>query len=188
MPILTREFKAKAVPYFSGKTEAFATTLVSALVMMYGIEALTWDPLTIQLELKDDLELEMPRKVYDKMMALVIALTTDSVYKDVAFFDETVNALTGKGVGVDRSIPSVDEVAWAVTELSMNDPEPVGRDPEKRYGSDIARYVRVVLDDEGMTRAPKVLAFAKSKPVKKEGMEDPAMYASAWALASGASI
>jgi len=133
--------------------------------------------------LKEDFGVELPRKVFDKMMALITAMSTDRVYRDIAFFDETVNALNGTGVGVDRGIPTVTEVAWAVTELAMNDPEPVGRDKENPYTKHIGKYARVVLDDEGMDRAPKALYFAPSRPVKKEGHDDAQYYAGAWGSA-----
>jgi len=183
MPILSRELKAAAQPYFSGDKESFATTLVAGLLRLYGVEALEWDPLTIQMEIKEDLGVDMPRRVYDKMMALVSALKTDVVYKDVAIFDETVNAMTGKGVGIDRDIPSVDDVAWVVTELRMNDPEPVTRSPEQPFSRDIQKYARVVLDDEGVDIAPEALDFAANRPVKQEGMDDPEFYEAAWGSA-----
>ncbi len=173
----------RALPYFSGEKEAFATTLVSALIMMYGIEVLEWDPLTIQLEVKDDLGIEMPRRVYDKMMALIGAITTDRVYTDVEVFDETVNAVTGHSIGVDHDIPTVEEVAWTVNELGLIDPEPVSRPKDRRFSKDIARYVRVVLDDAGMRRAPSILGFASSRTVPKEGHDAPAYYAGAWGSA-----
>jgi len=75
MPILSRELKAAAQPYFSGDKESFATTLVAGLLRLYGVEALEWDPLTIQMEIKEDLGVDMPRRVYDKMMALVYQRT-----------------------------------------------------------------------------------------------------------------
>lgn len=180
MATLTRDFREKATAYFSGKQEAFATTLLVALIKMYGLEVLDWDPLTIQLEVKDDLGLEMPRKVFDRVMALISALKTDAVYKDVPLFDETVNALAGDGVGVERGVPSVEDVAWAVAELEMADPEPITRDSNNPFSRSVAKYVRVVLDDEGMYRAPKILSFAASRPIRKEGMDDKGYYAAAW--------
>lgn len=183
MPIVSREFKEAAAPYFSGEKPAFATTLLAALIRLNGAEVLEWDPLTIELEVKEDLGVEMPRKVYDKLLALISALSTDSTYKDVALFDETVNALAGKGVGVERDVPPVDEVAWAVTELRLNDPEPVSRSPEQPFAREIQRYARVVLDDEGMKIAPKALDFAANRPVKQEGADNPDFYAAAWGSA-----
>jgi hypothetical protein len=122
----------------------------------------------------------MPRKVYDKLMGLITALTTDLVYKDVAVFDETISALNGRGIGVEQSVPAVEDVAWAVAEIDLNDPDPVTRNPKDPWKPDIKKYVRVVLDNEGFKIAPKVLEFAPNVHIPQEGMDDPSYYAGAW--------
>jgi hypothetical protein len=180
MPIYNRELKEAGIRYFSGASESFATTLAAILMKAYGPAVLEWDGLTIEMQVKDDFGVEMPRLVYDKLMALITALATDSIYKDVVLFDETVSALNGEGVGVERDIPSVDDVAWTVAELRINDPDPVGRDPKKPWSPDIQKYVRVVLDDEGLRRTPRILDFAAERGVPKEGMDDVDHYAATW--------
>lgn len=187
MPHLNREFKQRAKPLFAGEEPAYATTLLAALFMMYGLEVLEWDGLTIELEVKDDLEVEMPRRVYDKVMALIMALTTDTVYKDVPVFDEFVRAINNHGAGAQQDIPPAIEVAWAVTELEMNDPEPVSREErDKRFSRNIRKYTRVVLDDAGLPIAPGVLSFAASRTVDAEGQDDNQYYAGAWGSAQAA--
>lgn len=183
MPTITREFRAAATPYLTGEKPAYATTLVAILTRLYGVDVFEWDPVTIQLEIKDDFGVEMPRKVYDRMQALLTALTTDSVYKRVDVFDEIVSALSGHSIGVEKDIPAVDDVAWAVVELRLNDPEPVSRDPKEPFNRDIGKYVRVVLDNEGLDIAPRALSFAPGRTVKAEGMADNQYYAGAWGSA-----
>ncbi len=169
--------------FLSGARPAFATTLLSLLLRTYGLQVMEWEGETIQLEVKDDFHLEMPRKVYDQLMALLTALTTDEVYKDVAVFDEICSALNGRGLGVERDVPPVTDVAWAVTEIRINDPDPATRSPEQPWSRNIARYCRVVLDDEGMPIAPKALEFAHSRAVPAEGTDNPDYYAAAWGSA-----
>lgn len=178
--IITRELKEAGRRYYSGEEPTFATVLVAIMVKLYGPEVLEWDGLTYQLEIKELFEAEMPRTVYDKMMALVTALATDAVYKNVEIFDETVNALNGHGVGVDQDIPSAAEVGWAVTELRLNDPDPATRSPEQPWGRDIQKYVSVVLRDEGLNIPPRALDFAETKILESEGTDDPTQYAAAW--------
>ena len=178
--IITRELKEAGRRYYSGEEPTFATVLVAIMIKLYGPEVLEWDGLTYQLEIKELFETEMPRTVYDKMMALVTALATDAVYKNVEIFDETVNALNGHGVGVDQDIPSAAEVGWAVTELRLNDPDPATRSPEQPWGRDIQKYVSVVLRDEGLNIPPKALDFAETKILEAEGTDDPTQYAAAW--------
>lgn len=173
-------YKKRAKPYLSGETPTFATVLLSILLKAYGTEALEWDGATIQMQVKEDFEVEMPRRVYDQLMALISALTTDTVYAEVDVFDETVNALCRRGIGAFRGVPPALDVAWAVTEIEMADPEPIGRDPKKRWNNNILRYIRVVLDDEGLSIAPKTLGMVKDKPASTHETSDPAIFAASW--------
>lgn len=177
---LPRELKENMTAIFSGKREAFATTLLASLVKAYGTDVLEWDGLTIQLQIKDDLDIEIPRKIYDKLMGLITVLATDRVYKEVPVFDEIISALNGRGVSIEQGPPTVEDTAWAVAEIKLNDPEPVTRDPKDPWSRDIAKYVRVVLDNAGYKIAPKILEFAPNRPIPKEGMEDPSYYAGVW--------
>lgn len=181
--MISRQMREVGQIYLSGARPAFATTLLSLLLRVYGLQVMEWDSATIQLEVKQDFDLEMPRKIFDQLMALLTALTTDEVYKDAAVFDEICNALNGRGLGVERGIPPVTDVAWAVTEIRISDPDPATRSPEQPWSRNIARYCRVVLDDEGMPIAPKALEFAHSRPVPSEGMDDRDYYAGAWGSA-----
>jgi hypothetical protein len=179
-PQLRRDFKDSAAKYFSGDIPTFATVLLSCLLKTYGLDVLKWDGLTIQLQVKDDFGVEMPRLVYDKLMALISAITTTHIYEDVPLFDETVSALCGRGFGEEEDIPAVEDVAWTIAELQLNDPEPVGRHKDVPYGHDIRKYVEVVLADEGFSIAPRILGFAKTSNVKAEGTGDTEMFAAAW--------
>lgn len=181
--MIGNDFKKRAAPYFSGDKPSFATTLLAALMKVYGVDVLEWDGITIQLQVKEDFGVDMPRKTYDKLMALILALSTDRVYKEVEVFDEVVNALNNRGFGTERDVPPVDHVAWAVAEIGLNDPEPVSRNPEDPWSKDIKKYARVVLDDEGMSRAPKSMDFAPERAPKAEGFDDPAFFAAAWGSA-----
>lgn len=182
MPILQRALRSKLTPFLSGERETFATVLLAGLMKAYGLEVLDWDGATIQLQVKEDFGVEIPRRVYDQIMALQNVLTTDAVYKQVPIFDETISALNRNGVGVEQGVPSVDDTAWAVAEIRLNDPDPATRSPDQPWGRDIQKYVRVVLDDEGFTRAPKILDFAADRLPGKEGMDDVTMYAATWGV------
>jgi hypothetical protein len=172
-------FKRRAVPFLSGERPTFGTVLLSILLKAYGTEVLNWDGATIQMQVRGDFGVDMPRKVYDQLLALITALTTDLVYTDVEIFDEVCNALCRKGLGSYRSIPPALDVAWAVTEIEIADPEPVNRGKD-RWDDSIKRYIRVVLNDEGISFAPKSLDFVKSLPPNTHETEDPAIFASSW--------
>lgn len=175
MPELRPEVKQAIGNYFSGVKPASATVLLGLLLKLYGTPVLNWQPETIQLEVKDDLGVEMPTKVYDKLMALISAMTTDAAYSDVMFFDEFVSAINGRGYGQDDDMPSVLDVCKALVELQLNDPE-----PPSTWSNNIKLYCGVILADEGMSIPPAVMSFAKGKFLRKEGTDDNSQYAAAW--------
>ena len=178
--MIPRELKEQLTAYLKGEREAFATTLLSGLLMVYGLDLLEWDGPTIEMEVREDFELQIPRRVYDRLMAAITAITTDSVYHDVGVFDQTVASLAGHGVGVEKEAPTAEQLAWTVAELQLLDPEPVGRQAENPWSRQIQKYVRVALDLEGLKFPPKILKFAGKTPLAKDGADDPQMYAGAW--------
>lgn len=173
------EFKRAVTPWFTGEKPTFATVLNAVLAKMYGADYLNWDALTIQLEVKDTLDVDMPRKVFDQLMGMVTALTSTVVYHDVEAFDAYVSAANRLSIAFDHDLPSVADVAWAVTELHQVDPEPVGV-PKRGWSDDIRAYTRVILDAEGMPIAPKALSFAKDRAPQGTFSEDAPLYAGAW--------
>lgn len=145
-----------AKPFLTGERETFATVLVSALIRLYGAEALNWSPETIELQLKEDLSVEMPAPQWDQMQALIAVLTSDLFYQDVEVFDRTVSALVLSPTHGEHEIPAVEDVVWTVTETSLADPGHAGK-----FSLNIALYCGVVLQDEGFMKPPSVLGFAK---------------------------
>lgn len=191
MPIVQRQFKSDYRKFISGESPTFATVLLGGAIKLYGVECLNWDGVTLELELKRDFELDIPRVVYDQMQGLITALTTDTVYNDVPTFDQVVNALTRAGVADEQDAPTVEEVAWAVTEIMLNDPEPVGYEKKKiPFNEDIRKYCKVILDQEGIIVPPTSLKWVSSGKPTSEFTEDPALYEAAWAnqAASGEAV
>lgn len=180
--MIDREHKLRIKKFLEGEDETFCTVLVSALLRMYGPEVLNWDGATIQLQLKDDLGVEMTRRVYDQIMGLLAILNTDAVYKDANVFDVAVSALGRQGLVFDNKPPSVQDVAWAIAEISINDPNPVTRDPKAPWGTQIQRYIRAVLDDEGMNIAPAILSFVPDKTPGKNTNDPASDYAGEWGV------
>jgi len=172
------DLKRKLTPLLRGEGIPFASSLLGGVLRVYGIEALGWDPTTLYMELTDDFDVEIPQKNLDRLLALMNALTTQTVYEHVAVFDETVSALAGFGVGEDRDPPTVLDVAWAVTEIRLSDPEPVGR-PKMPWSRNIAKYVRVILDDEGLIVPPAALDFAPQKTLQGDFSESAGLYGDA---------
>ncbi len=154
--MLAADLKRCGREIWEGKRDAFATVLVAWLLKAYGPEVLEWDPDTIAMQLKDDLDVQPGHRPFGRAVALITALTTDAVYHSAQAFDAFVDSMVADGPENDQDIPSAEDVAWAVAELAMSDPDHVGD-----YGPNVAGYVRVVLNDEGLRRAPALLEFAE---------------------------
>ncbi len=163
-----------AKQFFSGERETYATVLLGILLRKHGVECLGWDPVTIEAEVKQQYGVDMPHTVYDQLMALINALTGDSVYRLVDVFDRTVNALTRCGAENEADIPSAEEVAWTVFELMANDPDPYdqGEKGDFPFSHDIRLYCGVVLEDEGIRHPPSTLSFATMPQRKKSSLSD----------------
>ena len=180
---VARDEKQNIRRFLSGEEETFATVLLSGLLRMYGPELLNWDGITIQMQVKDDLNIDMPRRIYDQLMGLLSVLNTDAVYKEANVFDLAVSALNRQGLVFDNSSPAAKDVAWAVAEISLNDPNPVTRDPKLPWGKQVQRYVRAILDDEGLTIPPQILSFADSRTPTLAAGDEPQDYAETWGVA-----
>jgi hypothetical protein len=178
--MLSDSYRKIIAPLFSGDVDVPATVLVAALVKMYGVDVFEWDGITIEMQVKDDVKVDMPRRVFDKVMVLITAMSTTAVYVDVAAFDQFISAINGSSISTRKDIPSVEEVAWAVVELRMNDPEPVTVSRENPFSRDVRKYVRVVLDNEGMNIPPKALSFVEGTAPQSETTPDAALVAGEW--------
>lgn len=166
MPLTDSRWIDQARKYLSGEVTAHATTVLAALVRHYGLEFLNWDPSTVEKEVEEDFSVELSSEVFDKIMAATTVVTTDRVYRDVGLFDEVVNSFVDLGLSEDEEAPTVEEIALTVAEIYLLDPAPEVRDLDAgRWHHDIRRYCRVVLDDEGMSYAPRVLDFVNDREV-----------------------
>lgn len=180
--MITREEKRQLQRFLSGEEETFSTVLLSGLIRLYGPEVINWEGDTIQLQVKEDLELEMPRRIYDQLMGLLSVLNTDAIYKDANVFDVAVASLNRQGLVFDNRSPTVKDIAWTVAEIGLNDPEPVTRDPRQPWGRQIQKYIQAVMEDEGMKIAPAILAFVPIITPNHNTNESPAEYAGTWGI------
>lgn len=186
MSFAGHDWRRHAATFFSGETPTFGTVLVGILLKAYGGASLNWDPLTIRVQIGEDFGTDVARVPYGKMMSMINVMTTDTVYRSVPVFDTTVNSLAGSPGDVMHDVPMVDDVAWAVAEITMADPE-APRIPGQKtpWSSDIAGYVGLALDHEGITGEPKVLAWARRRDVHvaSDQTQDPDFYNAAMGTA-----
>lgn len=133
----------------SGDVEAPATVLVAVLLKHFGNpEFFDWEPDVLYQEVQDDFGAKMPPGVSDKIWALVTALTTDLFYKDPLFFNHVANALGGGPTNMeDLELATLEEIAWAVIEVGMNDLDDTD---EQDFAIEVQVFVGAVLKREGL--------------------------------------
>jgi hypothetical protein len=100
----------------------FGTSLLALVLDAYGTEALSWDPETMRDTLNDDVGVTIPRASFDRCMAMVTVLTTNTFQASIPACHNICNALNGAAINPNVFDP-VDamELTWAVTEVTLND-------------------------------------------------------------------
>jgi hypothetical protein len=166
---LSDEFKQRQ-RFFSGEEQTFASVLLACAVdALETIEFVEWDPDVLAQELKDYYRVDMPIEVRDRLNSLISALASDRFYRDPMFFNQVANALSGEPCNMDVFEPAdIDEVAWAVLEVGMNDfeeGEDIAFDPE------VEAYVGALLHEAGLKPFPP-LEFALDMG-QEEGFDMP---------------
>ena len=136
--------------------DTFASTLLVLLTDLTGsTEFLNWEPETTKHEIKYLLGIDVPRDNMDKIQALGLALTTNLFYTDIATFMHVCNALGGEGVDFEVFDPAeMDEMAWTVTEVLLNDPQ---EDEGNPFSLDIQKYIKAQAELEQFSKLPSML-------------------------------
>ncbi len=165
-------------------SNSFASTMIVALLDYYGPRFLSWAPETIKIETEDDFDFQWSTSNYNRLMAGITVLTTDSFYNELPIFIELSNLLSGSPImpGVFNPADAV-ECAWAITEVLLLSP-PDKEDLEP-FSQEICAYIGKVLDDEGIIVPPDILKIAvRTKDLKADvhnsWSDDPEMYTAIW--------
>jgi hypothetical protein len=147
--------------------DLFASSALLILVDQFGTEAMDWEPETLNTELADKFGIEPSRALMDKLNAALALLTTELFYKSLEAFTTVCMALSS-GVVSSRTfnMADLDDVMWGVTEARLLEGKEVFDAAD--WSHDIARYVGVLLSQEGIARPPKILNFAEQDPREVE--------------------
>ena len=169
----------------------YATVLLVWALDHFGIDADTgqpcvfvWAPDTIRQEIKTDTGVLLPKRNFDKLMAAVAIITTDSFFKNVSRFIQLANILAGDEFDpAEFDMADSVECAWAITEGLLLWP-PDDDDPEP-FCDDIRHYIGHVLREEGYVTPPDILRVALdadfSAKVQYGFSDDPEMFSAIYA-------
>lgn len=148
------------------------TALLVGLLDEFGVEALDWDPQTINMEIEAEWHVKPPQVNRDKVQALITYLTTNLFFQNLEAFGHICNALSGEEADFEHyELPDVTQMCWAIAECTLlNPPDP--KDPADQWSSEIQEYVRQRLDLEGFTRVPRMLSGVVELEDQSKDIED----------------
>ena len=171
--------------------EAFATTLVTLFVDMYGTEGFQWDPETIRMELEEDLHMKVPQANFDRLMAAINLMSSDDFFKSLPDFISYCNILSGDTYDPRNWDPAdAAEIAWSMTEALLI--QPPDDEDENPFSEDIVAYIGQVLNQEGIINPPDILKVAvrdndPARMVAGDYSDDPEMFNSIYDFEAGKS-
>lgn len=170
--------------------EVFGSTLLVWALDRIGPELVNppdgdpLDPATVSAEIAEVLGRPLPPRLFDRLMAALTVVTTDSLQTSVPDFIELANVLAGSPFDPTEFDPAdVDECAWAVTEAALLSPP---EEDEPFLSEAVLGYVGHALKVEGFLTAPRCLSAAE--PYLKEASDsaaaasadDPTTFAAVW--------
>jgi len=136
----------------------YTTVLMAILWDRYGEEFLQWDPVTVNLQLRDDFRLEAPEWLMDRLNAGSVLMTTDQFHQTLTAFSAVCNTLNFGVSSPQVMVPAdLDDVFWGVLEARLLEGPAESRQP---FSEDIAGYVGVLLSEAGVDEPPSQLGFA----------------------------
>lgn len=117
----------------------------------------TWTPATIRHMLEREFGVPISHVNFDRFMAGIAVLTTDSFFKNLPSFIKLVNVIAFDSAAFDEFNPAEpDEMAWAISEVMLLDPP----EEDEPFCDDIRRYIGLTLKEEGFVNAPDILRIA----------------------------
>lgn len=156
--------------------DTFATSLLVLAIDHYGTEIIDWLPVTLQAEIEEDFDVELPQANLDRLMAGLVLLSTDTFYKSLPDFVAICNVLSGDLYDPAQWDPAdASEVAWGITEAALISPP----DDDPPFMPEITGYIERVLDQEGILSTPGVLRtiVRESRDVYPDDFsDDPGLY------------
>jgi hypothetical protein len=162
----------------------FTTSVMSILIDRFGPEVLEWDPITVNLEITREFGVEPEEFLLDRAHAGAALLTSNLFHLSLESFSAICNTLNFGVVASETLIPaSLDDILWGVTEARLIEGRMFDETP---FSHNIARYVGVVLSNEGVTEPPSMLKFAELPEREQENRDanlltdDPSMFSANW--------
>jgi hypothetical protein len=138
--------------------DLFCTSVAALMLDNFGSDYLTWEPETVEMELRS-IGVDVTSSLMDKIMAVSVLLTTNTFHTSFQAWNNLCQTLNLDVASGDLFSPAtLDDIVWGCMEARMLEgPEEYD---VQGFTSDIAIYVGTMLGDLGITKPPSILKFA----------------------------
>jgi len=132
------------------------TVMHAIAIKFFGTDIYDWEPETIAMEFQDEFGVEPYEGNIEKLNAILATVSSDAFYDDWVAYTKVCSVLSGENDIEDLAEVTVEELAWGVMEISLND-----EDFNKiKFSSDVKTLTGVVLHENGYVKPPPQLSFA----------------------------
>ena len=137
--------------------DSTVTVLTLIVLDSYGMEAIQWDPETIQMELETDAHAKIPEDNLLKIGCGMTLMGTDAYYTSLPDFISMTNIIAQDLDCVNMFKPSdaYDIVAGVTEALLLNPPDEM----TQPFTEEITAYIALMLRTEGILTPPQNLGF-----------------------------
>lgn len=158
---------------------SFGTVLLALALDRWGTDAMSFEPETIRLELREAFGQDIPQINMDKLMAMIAALTTNLFYVSVETFSHVCDALSHHEPNFQvMEPPEPEELAWGVAEITLNDgTQGIKEKGPLQYSHEVRRFIGISLKQYGIRQPPPILSLAEMDESPNYMSDDPAMVA-----------
>lgn len=148
----------------------YTTVLMAILWDKYGEEFLQWDPVTVNLQIRDDFHFEPREFLMDRVNAGSVLMTTDQFHQALPSFSAICNVLNFGAAPSQVMMPAdLDDVYWGVIESRLLEGPQAAR---SEFNGDIAAFVGVLLSEAGIDEPPPQLRFAVMPEQEQSNLQD----------------
>lgn len=136
---------------------------VYALAAMnrFGQDALDWDPLILRDAFQAQFNCKLSQKAFDKLMAGTSMIGTNLFTTSIQSFLACTAACNNKSINQNElCYVTLKDCCWAVFVWK----EMIGYNPDQdsqRFDADIIMYIQALMQQEGISKLPDFLDFAK---------------------------
>jgi hypothetical protein len=137
--------------------ELFGSSTLALITDIFGTECYTWEPETLEIELKDLGISYLDPAMMDRLQAAITLLTSDVAHWDVVAFSNIASALNFDMIDGTSFIPAeLDDILWGCAEMKMIEGL---EDFKQPFSPEIQEFVKQILMKHGLNEVPEVLNF-----------------------------